>query len=89
MKLLALWLAAVNLLGLGLMAADKRAARLGRRRVPERRFFLLAALGAAPGCLGGMYLFHHKTRHRKFTLGMPALLACQLLLALFFCRGFL
>ena len=38
---------------------------------------LVAALGGSVGCLIGMYLFRHKTRHLKFTLGIPLILAAQ------------
>ncbi len=40
--------------------------------------FLAAALGGAPGAILGMRIFHHKTLHRSFTLGMPALLLLNL-----------
>lgn len=38
---------------------------------------LSAALGGSVGALAGMYCFRHKTRHLKFTLGIPAILALQ------------
>ncbi|HWQ51884.1 MAG TPA: DUF1294 domain-containing protein [Terriglobales bacterium] len=65
---------------------DKLLAKAGRRRIPEKALFLLAALGGTPGAIAGMRLFHHKTRHRSFTLGLPAILFLQLALvgAMFF-----
>ena len=36
------------------------------------------------GALLGMYLFRHKTQHRKFTLGVPAILLVQSALAYYF-----
>ena len=78
--LLSVWLAVVNLTGLVLMAADKSRARRGRWRVPERMLFLTALLGGAAGSWAWMYLFHHKTRHWYFVLGMPLILACQIAL---------
>ncbi len=82
------WLAAVNAAGFFLMGADKRRAARGQWRVPERGFFLLALAGGAAGCLLGMAVFRHKTRHRKFTWGLPALLAAQSALAyLLYARG--
>ena len=54
--------------------------RHARRRTPEATLLLLAALGGSPGALLAMHLFRHKTRHRKFTLGVPAILAAQLAL---------
>ena len=73
----AVWLAAVNLLLLLLMAADKSKARRGRRRIPEKRLFLFALLGGAPGGTLGMLLFHHKTRHLRFAVFFPLLAALQ------------
>ena len=61
-----------------LMGADKLYAKSGRRRVPEKRLFLLALLGGAPGGLLGMYAFRHKTRHPRFLLGFWALALLQL-----------
>lgn len=43
-----------------------------------------AMLGGSIGSLLGMYLFRHKTRHLKFTLGIPAVLAVQIAAVLFF-----
>ena len=73
------WAAFSNLLAFGLMGADKAFARKGLHRIPEKRLFLAAALGGALGALLGMRLFRHKTLHRSFTLGMPALLILNLL----------
>ena len=74
-----LWLAAVNLLGLVLMGADKSRAKQGKWRIPEKTFFFLAILGGSAGCWAGMYLFRHKTRHWYFVVGMPLILTAQIL----------
>ncbi len=60
------------------MGADKRRARRGGRRVPEKRLFALALLGGGVGGLLGMYAFRHKTRHRYFVFGFGALALLQL-----------
>ena len=65
-----------------------RAGKRPRRRIPEKTLFLLAALLGSPGVLLGMYLFRHKTKHRSFVLGIPAILAVQLLLAWLLFRRF-
>lgn len=69
--ILGLWLAFMSLALFIVMAADKRRARTGARRVPEARLFLLALLGGGIGGWLGMYVFHHKTKHVKFVVGFP------------------
>lgn len=73
-----------NLSGLLLMARDKTQARRGGRRIPEKTLFLLAAAGGSAGVLAGIWLFRHKTRHRSFTIGIPALLCFQVIAAVLF-----
>ena len=74
----ALLSAGMSVLLFTLMGADKRFARRGMRRVPERRLFALALLGGAPGGLLGLYAFRHKTKHWYFVLGFWALTLLQL-----------
>ena len=71
------WCLALSLLDFLLMGADKRRAKKGLRRVPEKTFFLIALLGGTPGAVLGMYAFHHKTRHWYFKWGLPAILLLQ------------
>ena len=75
------YLAAVNFLLFVLMGVDKAKARRGARRVPEATLFFLAVLGGSLGGIFGMAVFHHKTLHRSFRIGFPAILLCQLALA--------
>ena len=56
------------------MGADKSAAKHGKRRVPEKTLFLLAALMGASGGILGMLAFRHKTKHTSFVVGFPLLL---------------
>ena len=78
---LIIYLVLINLVGFGLMWWDKRQAQRGGWRIPEKTLFSVAALGGSVGCIAGMYSFRHKTKHRSFTVGMPAILVVQLLLA--------
>lgn len=80
-QLLELYLLAVNLAAFFLMGADKRRARRGGWRIPEKTLFLPAVLGGALGGVLGMRVFRHKTRHWYFRFGFPLLLLLQLALA--------
>ena len=81
MKLLLYYLLIINAAGFLLMLVDKWKARKNRWRVRESTLLLIAALGGSVGSLAGMYLFRHKTRHLKFTLGIPLILAGQCIAA--------
>jgi uncharacterized membrane protein YsdA (DUF1294 family) len=60
-----------NLFSFFLMGADKRRARKGKRRVPERTLLLLSFLGGCVGALCGMVFCRHKTKHAKFLVLVP------------------
>ena len=75
------WLAVINLLTFIVYGADKRRARKGKWRVPEKTLFLLPLLGGSIGALLGMRVFHHKTKHWYFVWGIPAILLAQIALA--------
>lgn len=73
-----IYLLIINALGFLFMLVDKWKARHNRWRIPEATLMGIAVLGGSIGCLIGMYTFRHKTRHPKFTLGIPLILAVQL-----------
>ena len=81
MRLLILYLLIMNAAGAVSMLMDKRKAKKKLWRIPETTLLGIAALGGSVGSLIGMYAFRHKTRHIKFTLGIPAILIAQLILA--------
>ena len=80
MKLFAIYLVVMNVLGVAVMWSDKRRARLHRWRIPEKVLFGVSLLGGSAGTWAGMYLFRHKTKHWYFKYGMPAILVVQVLL---------
>ena len=79
-KLLIAYLLLINALGFGLMLLDKWKAKKNRWRIRESTLMLVAALGGSVGSLLGMYAVRHKTKHLKFTLGIPLILVAQGLL---------
>ena len=83
MKLFAIYLAVMNVLGVAVMWSDKRRARLHRWRIPEKVLFGVSLLGGSAGTWAGLYLFRHKTKHWYFVVGMPLILVCQAALAIY------
>lgn len=61
-------IALANLWAFALCGFDKRAARLGRRRVPELRLLVPVVVGGPLGLLAGMQFFRHKTVKGSFQL---------------------
>ena len=71
------YLITVNALGFLLMLIDKAKAKKKKWRIPERTLMTVAAIGGSVGSLLGMYAVRHKTKHPKFTIGIPLILALQ------------
>ena len=80
MKYLILYLLIINAVSFFLMLSDKLKAKNKCRRISEATLLLAAAMGGSIGTLAGMHLFRHKTRHLKFTVGVPCILAVQAVL---------
>ena len=87
MTILLVYLVCINLVSFGLMAADKRRARARRWRISERTLFAAALLGGSLGAIVGMYLFRHKTKHWYFVVGMPLILAAEILIGVWLAGG--
>ena len=85
LKIALYYLLAVNLLTFISYGIDKWKARHNRWRIPEATLLLFAALGGSIGALLAMRVFRHKTQHRKFRYGVPAILLVQLAIAAFGC----
>lgn len=84
MKLfLIIYLSVMSLIAFGAFGLDKFKAKAGRWRIPERTLFILAILGGGIGAFLGMKVFHHKTLHKQFVIGIPTIMIVQLALASF------
>ena len=81
-KILLVFLLIVNALGFILMLIDKIKAKKNLWRIPEATLFLVAAIGGSIGSILGMYTFRHKTKHVSFLLGMPLILAVQIVIVI-------
>ena len=78
MKYLLGYLLILNAAAFLLMLVDKQKAKRNLWRIPEATLMWSAVLGGSIGALLGMNLFRHKTKHLKFTIGIPLILAAQI-----------
>ena len=79
-----MYLAVMNILGFMAMGIDKKRAINKEWRISEKTLFLLSLLGGSLGTWSGMYLFHHKTKHWYFVIGMPAILIAQIVIVVYY-----
>ena len=80
--LLILYPVILTISGFCSMGIDKSRAKKIQWRIQEKTLFLIALLGGSVGSILGMYSFRHKTKHRSFVYGMPAILLLQVILCL-------
>lgn len=80
--------AVINIIGFSLTGIDKHRARKKMWRVREKAFFIISALGGCPGVYIGLLSFRHKTKHRYFMYGIPAIFILQLVLLYFALKFF-
>ena len=78
-----IYLVVMNIIGFASMGIDKSKAKRGAWRIPEKTLFLIAILGGSIGSILGMKQFRHKTKHKTFTIGMPAILLVQAAIILY------
>ena len=84
LKIVIIYLLAVNAVTLVLYGADKSRAKRGKWRISEKTLLLGGVIGGMLGGLAGMKLFHHKTKHLYFY----AVNILSLLLWIAVCVGF-
>lgn len=78
---LLIYLGMINLLAIILTLTDKRRAQLGKWRIPEATLMTVALLGGSIAMLISMKMVRHKTRKKKFSIGIPVMIMMQLILA--------
>lgn len=85
-EILIAYLVVINLVAIVLMYIDKQKAKKHKWRISENTLIGVAILGGGIGALWGMHVFRHKTKHAKFTIGIPLILAAQAFLVLYIIR---
>lgn len=82
-NILLMYLAVINVITFFVYGIDKLKAKKNWQRISEATLLWLAAVGGSLGAMLGMKVWHHKTLHKKFKYGVPAILILQLALAAF------
>lgn len=75
----------INLFGFFIMWLDKRKAKKGKWRIPEKTLFIITALGGGIGTIAGMYTFRHKTQKLNFVIGFPFITILEIITIIYFC----
>ncbi|NME81931.1 DUF1294 domain-containing protein [Clostridium sp. SM-530-WT-3G] len=83
MKIFIIYLIIINLTGFLIMFIDKNRAIHKEWRIPEKNLIGISIIGGSIGMLLGMNVFRHKTKHLKFTIGIPLILIIQITAAIY------
>lgn len=84
LQTIGIYLGVINLITFLAYGIDKLKAKNNRWRTPEATLIFLAILGGSIGAWMGMTVFRHKTKHKKFTWGIPTILILQVAMASLF-----
>ena len=78
LQILLIYLAIINVATFITFGIDKLKAKHSKWRIREAALLTLAVLGGSLGAWLGMKVWHHKTMHKKFKYGIPAIIVAQL-----------
>ena len=84
LKIFLAYLFIINFCGFFIMLIDKQRAIHKEWRIPEKTLIGVSLFGGAVGMLLGMSSFKHKTKHKKFTIGVPFILLMHICLIIFY-----
>ncbi len=71
------WLIIISAVGFVLPIVDKRRAQRDKWRIRERTLFIVSILGGSVAMYISMRIFHHKTKHKRFMIGIPLIIILQ------------
>ena len=87
---LTLYLIIINVITFVIFGVDKYKAIRQEWRIRESTLLGLALIGGSIGGWLAMYIFHHKTKKVKFFMGIPVILAIQIVVfSYLFCGGYI
>lgn len=83
-NLIIIYFVVISLVAAVMTVADKIFAKKGMWRIPEATLMLVGLLGGALAMFITMRTIRHKTKHKKFMIGLPLMIALHAALACFY-----
>ncbi len=77
MKYLCLYLLFINTVSVILCIIDKFKAKTGGWRISEKTLFAASFIGGSVGMYVAMQRTRHKTKHKRFMIGLPIIIFVQ------------
>lgn len=77
MKYFIIYLAIINAIAMIMTVSDKSRAKKHKRRIAEKTLFGTAVLGGSAAMYLTMLLVRHKTKHKRFMIGLPLIMIVQ------------
>jgi uncharacterized membrane protein YsdA (DUF1294 family) len=82
-KIILILFLVLNLITFFVYGIDKWKAKKGKWRISEATLLILATVGGSIGAWCGVKVWHHKTLHKKFRYGIPAIIILQIAAIIF------
>lgn len=83
LKYFLIYLAIISLISVIMTVSDKSRAKRHRRRIAEKTLFITAVLGGSAAMYLTMLLVRHKTKHKRFMIGLPLIMIVQTVIIAF------
>ena len=73
-----IYFAAINVVTFFMYGIDKWKAKRSKWRISEATLLWMAVIGGSIGAWLGIKIWNHKTMHKKFKYGVPAIIILQI-----------
>lgn len=77
MKYFLIYLAIISAAAVIITVSDKSRAQRHKRRIAEKTLFMTALLGGSAAMYLTMLAVRHKTKHKRFMIGLPLIMIVQ------------
>ena len=77
-----LYIIIISIIGWVLPIVDKKRARNNEWRIREQTLFIVSALGGSMAMYVSMKKYRHKTKHKRFMIGIPVIMIVQVFIVI-------